>query len=428
MRGVAEQQVRAGAGGRVRRLAGTCEVDIAYLRPQPGTGTPIVFLPGGPGLASALPYRALRRRAVKRGLDVIMMEHRGIGLSRRDITGADLAIADVTVEAAADDLAAVLDATGVDQAVIYGSSYGTYLAQLFGVRHPGRIAGMVLDSPMLSAVDDVATVRAFRRDLLWKGPGRAARLFRELLDAEQVPVREASHVVQVVYEFAGPEVLERLLAARLAGRALRTWRRIAELGVGEVDGPGTRFFMELDLVAGITHGQLGYGEAPDGLPLDPQELFAHYAADTPPFTGEPVDLPAALPTFTWPTAVVSGERDLRTPRPIAERIVELTPGAVLVPLPELGHSAMDTHQLAALHVAHVLAAGGLERLADLVPRIGALPRRGASGKLGPIIRTALALDLALPDGRQNDSRTGEHEARTGDACPAKREYPDREYQ
>ena len=209
--------------------------------------------------------------------------------------------------------------------------------------------------------------------------------------------------MQLVYEFAGPEVLQRLLAARLAGRALRTWRRIAELGVGEIEGTGTRFVMEPDLVAGITHGQLGYGDAPDGLPLDPQALFAHYAADAPPFTGEPVDLPAALPHFTWPAAVVSGEHDLRTPRPIAERIVELIRGAVLVPLPDLGHGAMDTHQLAALNVAHVLAAGGLDQLRDLTPQIAALPRRGASGKVGPIIRSALSLDLALPGDRQDDS-------------------------
>lgn len=395
---MAERAVREGAGGRVSRPAGDGEVEVAYIRPQPSSGTPIVLLPGGPGLGSAVPYRALRRRAVRRGLDVLMMEHRGVGLSRRDTSGADLAVTDVTVEAAADDLAAVLDAVGLDRAVIYGSSYGSYLAQAFGVRHPERVAGMVLDSPMLSAVDDVAVVRSHRRELLWRGSGRAAALFRELLALDVVPQVEASHVVQVVYEFAGPSVLERLLAARLVGRAQRTWRRVAELGSGEIEDTGTRFIMEPDLVAGITHGQLGYGAAPDGLPLDPQAFFALRAADPPSFSGEPVHLLVELPRFFWPTAVISGERDLRTPRPIAQRIVDLVPDSVLVPVAALAHSALDTHQLAALNVAQLMTGDALERLPQLAPRIAALPGKGASGKLGHVIQGALALDLALPGG------------------------------
>ena len=36
---------------------------------------------------------------------------------------------------------------------IYGTSYGTYLAAGFGVRHPDRVHAMVLDSPVLSAHD-----------------------------------------------------------------------------------------------------------------------------------------------------------------------------------------------------------------------------------------------------------------------------------
>src|SRR5699024_4857749 len=147
----AERSVRAGAGGWVRRPTGAGAVDVAYLRPRPGSGLPIVVLPGGPGLASAVPYRALRRRAAQRGLDVLMMEHRGVGLSRHEVTGQDLAIRDVTVTAAADDLAAVLDAADIERAVVYGSSYGAYLAQLFGAasgagrrngaRFPGAVPG-----------------------------------------------------------------------------------------------------------------------------------------------------------------------------------------------------------------------------------------------------------------------------------------------
>jgi len=345
-------------------------------------------------LASVLSYRVLRRDALQRGLDVVMVEHRGVGLSRTDTTGADLPLAEVTVEKAVDDLVAALDAAGIGRAVVYGSSYGSYLAQVFGARYPNRVAGMVLDSPMLAA-DDVALVHSYRRGLLWHGTGRLATLVRELADSGLVSPTELGHVVQVVYEFAGPATLARLLAARLRGRARRSWARIATLGTGEISGPGTRYLMEPDLVAGITHGQLGYAHAPDGLPLDPQALFTDEATHAPAFTGDPLDLPATLPEFDWPTAVVSGARDLRTPRPLAERAVNLLSDAALVPLTDTGHSALDTHRLAALHVAHALTEHTHHRLPTLANEIAALPRKGAAGLLGPIITRALALELTV---------------------------------
>ena len=132
MRRLAEREVQAG-GGRVRRPAGSSQVDIAYLRTHPGSSIPVVVIPGGPGLASALPYRALRRDRTARDLDLVMMEHRGVGLSRFDTTGRPLDRSAVTITAAVDDLAAVLDDAGIERAVIYGSSYGTYLA---GLRRP----------------------------------------------------------------------------------------------------------------------------------------------------------------------------------------------------------------------------------------------------------------------------------------------------
>ncbi|TWH22273.1 alpha/beta fold hydrolase [Prauserella rugosa] len=385
---------------------------IAYVRPAPSNDTPVVLLPGGPGLASVFVYDRLRKLAVSRGLDVLMMEHRGIGLSRMHRDDRELTVPEVTVEAAADDLAVVLDREGIDRAVVYGTSYGSYLAQLFGVRHPGRVAGMVLDSPVLSAADRF-TVRDHRRELLLHGRGRLPTLVRAVLAAgpgtdgadraegadepgradDVDSVDDVGNVVQVVHEFAGPETLERLLEAHLHRRARRTWRWLASLGAGEREGRNRPFVAEFDLVAGITHGTLGFGAAPDGLPLDPQKAFAAAAAhpDAPPFRGDPVDLPAALPTFGWPTAVVSGGRDLRTPRPIADRAVSLLPHATLVDLPGVGHSAMDTHQLAALHVAHHVRLGDLDGLARRSRRIEALPRRGPSGILGPAIRTAVRL-------------------------------------
>ncbi len=119
-------------------------------------------------------YRSFRRRAALAGLDVIMVEHRGVGLSRHDDSGTDLPPEALSVDAVVDDIAAVLDDAQVDKAIVYGTSYGTYLAAGLGVRHPARIHAMVLDSPLLSA-DDIDDVRAQTRRVLWDGvdPGSA---------------------------------------------------------------------------------------------------------------------------------------------------------------------------------------------------------------------------------------------------------------
>ena len=89
-------------------------------------------------MASIGSYQGLRRRAAAAGLDVIMVEHRGVGLSRCDESGADLPPDALTIEQVVDDMTAVLDDAQVDRAVVYGTSYGTYLAAGLGVRHPAE--------------------------------------------------------------------------------------------------------------------------------------------------------------------------------------------------------------------------------------------------------------------------------------------------
>jgi len=142
------------------------EFDLYYVRSGRKSAHPLVVIPGGPGVASVHPYKGLRRRAAAAGLDVIMIEHRGVGMSRHDDSGADLPPRALTVNQVVDDVAAVLDDARVDSAVIYGTSYGTYIAAGVGVRHPGRVRAMVLDSPLLSRHDIVIVRRAIRRLLL----------------------------------------------------------------------------------------------------------------------------------------------------------------------------------------------------------------------------------------------------------------------
>ena len=107
--------------------AGEC-FDLYYARSGPPGSHPVVVIPGGPGMSSIAAYQGLRRQAADQGIDVIMVEHRGVGLSRHDDSGADLPAEALTIVQVVDDIAAVLDDAGVDTAAVYGTSYGTYLA------------------------------------------------------------------------------------------------------------------------------------------------------------------------------------------------------------------------------------------------------------------------------------------------------------
>src|ERR1700737_3555334 len=135
------------------------EFDLYYVRTGRKSVHPLVVVPGGPGPASVALYQGMRRRWAAVGLDVIMVEHRGIGMSRHDDAGNDLPPEALTVEQVVDDIAAVLDDAHVDKAILYGTSYGTYIAAGVGVRHPQRVHAMVLDSPVLSG-QDIDDVRA----------------------------------------------------------------------------------------------------------------------------------------------------------------------------------------------------------------------------------------------------------------------------
>ncbi|MFX4291550.1 alpha/beta fold hydrolase [Streptomyces bohaiensis] len=396
------QRLAASAGvHRVRRPVGDGtreEFDLHYVRSGPRGATPVVFVPGGPGLASVTLYRQVRARAARQRFDVVMMEHRGVGLSRVRDDGRPLPPSAMTVTAVVDDLAAVLDHAGVERAVIYGASYGSYVAQGFGVRHPDRVASMVLDSPVLTAHDDEETRREMRARL-WEGSSpeteNAARGLRELVARGLVDPAETGAVAQAVYETGGAPLVEAVCRAVAAGRGHRTWRWLAGLGASETTTPRP-FVMEFDLAGVIAFRELKYRPDPDGLPLDVPHGFLELARSFPEFAGEPFDLPAALPAFRWPVAVVSGDRELRTPRSVAERVVGLVPDGTLVPLADHGHSALDSHPTAALRVARLVRDGQQRHLPHEAAALGALRRGGAMRLVAPLVRARLASERLLP--------------------------------
>jgi proline iminopeptidase len=375
---------------------GDDEFDLFYVRTGRKSAHPLVLIPGGPGVASIALYRGFRRRAAAEGLDVIMIEHRGVGMSRHDDRGADLPPDALTIDQVVDDVAAVLEDAHVDKAIVYGTSYGTYVAAGLGVRHPDRVHGMILDSPVLSA-HDIDAVRDATRRLLWDG-GTAetadlAPKVRQLVDQDMFsPV--AAQLAVAVYGFAGPAVLRRQLDLLLAGRRwLWSGQDWAARFLIERKMP---YRHEPDLVRRIGYRELNYGPVPDGKPLDPAVAFREFAPDTMEFEAEPFDLSAEMPNFTWPTVVISGGRDLITPPAVARRIVSLIPGAVLVDLATAGHSAIDFRERAALAIVKAIydeASSGLPARAN---KLDATPVGLGVRLLIWAIAATAAVERALP--------------------------------
>ncbi|MCV7151812.1 alpha/beta hydrolase [Mycolicibacterium pyrenivorans] len=377
---------------------GAEQFDLYYVRTGRKSAHPLVIIPGGPGAASIALYRAFRRHAAIAGLDVIMVEHRGVGLSRHDDAGRDLPPEALSVEAVVDDIAAVLDDAQVDRAIIYGTSYGTYLAAGVGVRHPARVHAMVLDSPLLSADADISEVRAQIRRVLWDGTdgdgaelaAKVRRLVAEGLFDPPAVLRAAG-----IYGIAGPQVLRRQLDLLLAGHDW-LWAAVG-LGTRLLLERETPYHHEPDLVERIAYRELNYGAEPDGGPIDPALALREIAIGDVDFAAEPYDLISAMPGFTWHTAVISGGRDLTTPPAVARRIADLIPNSALVELPTAGHSILDTREQAALQICRAVSTGAAGQLSSRSAELDALPANLTMRLLVRGIAIAARAEAVVPD-------------------------------
>jgi proline iminopeptidase len=379
------------------RPASDQQFDLFYVRTGRKSAHPLVVIPGGPGAASIALYRGFRRRAAADGLDVVMVEHRGVGMSRHDDTGADLPPEALTIEQAVDDLAGVLDDAQVDKAVFYGTSYGTYIAAGMGVRHPDRVHAMILDSPVLSA-DDIDAVREATRRLLWDGDTETAELaatVRQLVDRDLFSA-EASQLAAAVYGIVGPAVLRRQLDLLLAGRQ-GLWSTLTRAARFVFDRKAP-YRHEPDLVGRIGYRELNYAGVPDGKPLDPAIAMREFARHPTDFEAEPFNLENEMPTFNWPTVVVSGGRDLITPPAVARKIASLVPGAVLVDLATAGHSAIDLRERAALDIINATYAGTSSGLPGRAQKLDSTPASLGVRLLIWGIAAGAAVEHALPAG------------------------------
>ncbi|WP_042428272.1 alpha/beta fold hydrolase [Streptacidiphilus anmyonensis] len=239
---------------------------------EAGSGTPLVLLHAFP-LSARMWESQLDELPGPDGTDarVLAVDLRGFGGTA---LGADAPSLDLL----ADDIALLLDAAGIEQAVLGGLSMGGYVAMAFARRHPGRLSGLLLADTKGAA--DTETARTNRERI---AKAVLARDSVRLLVDEQLPAP--------------------LLGGTTAKRCPKLVDYVAEL-IGEASP------------AAVAWAQRAMAARPDSL----QSLRA-------------VDVPAL---------VVVGDEDALTPVPDAEALASALPQAELTILPGAGHlSALE---------------------------------------------------------------------------------------
>jgi pimeloyl-ACP methyl ester carboxylesterase len=108
---------------------------IRYEVHGPRHGAPVLLVQG---LGTDSRGWVFQRRALTRaGHRVVTVDNRGVGRSDKPLDGYDL-------ERMALDCVEVLDDVGIERAHVVGASMGGVIAQIMAVRHPDRLASLVL--------------------------------------------------------------------------------------------------------------------------------------------------------------------------------------------------------------------------------------------------------------------------------------------
>ena len=252
--------------------------DVELYVHERGEGRPLVALHGGPGLDGSVWFPGLDRIA-QAGYRVLAPDHRANGRS-----GAGDP-ARWTVPQMADDVEALIGALELEDPVVIGWSFGSFVAQSHMVRH-GSARAYVL----------MGTVAE---------PGALANVEHELATFEPEALRrQVAAAWELETTVETPDQAKRLAADQLP------------FHVADPTGP---------LVAELV--------AADRVVYRP-EVLRHFAAG-----GEygMLDLREELRTMTRPTLILSGAHDRTTPAASAHELTAILPQCEEIVLSESAH-------------------------------------------------------------------------------------------
>jgi len=435
--GPAQAQIAwAPCGGSNELACGHLTVPLDYSGATPGVITlalhrhrapvgdersAVVALAGGPG-QPALPFteqfiRLLGPIIATR--DLIVFDQRGIGLShplschrfeKALISGPPgpaigqcagqlgASRSDFTTAETVSDIEAIRQAGGYEKLVLYGTSYGTKVAERYAQTYPGHVEALVLDSvvppngpdplnrPTIEAVPRILHELCARRSCAHITHSPVDDLARVVARAERRPLRgrwidghgrphrvriSSVHVLEILLEGDLEPALRAEFPAAIRSAAngddaplARLAERAQSVGESEAEAEGEETFDTPLYYATTCEEEL----FPWNRAAPPKTRLAEAAAQIKrlpasairPFTrrdvlaisdmpacaywpySTPAPAPVQAPFPDVPALILSGEDDLRTPTSGAREVAAQIPGSHLLVVPHVGHSVLGS--------------------------------------------------------------------------------------
>ncbi len=373
----------------------------------------VIALAGGPGQA-ALPFAAYSAQITEKALttrDLVIFDQRGTGdsgaLACNALAMVTAPVSTVIPACAQEvgparglystddsvyDIEQVRKALGYTKLVLYGTSYGTKVAERYAAEYPQNVESLVLDSTVVPNGPDVfdqSSYQAVPRLLAQLCAGGACRgiahpeadLAKVLHRLASLSVKAAYYngkgrrievrinpqaIVQVLFTGDDDPILRAEFPAAIAAAAAHRYGLLAILvdhaNVGaaasftqvnnplffdteceelpfpwnRADAPAARLGEVLAAAQALPAGSFG--------PFSPRTAALGSIASActywPFATAAPEPAITALPNV--PTLILSGADDMRTPTANANAVAAMIPDATVVVVPQTGHSVLTT--------------------------------------------------------------------------------------